>query len=1109
MILTMRSQSTLQLLSCSVCFLLAGANLSANWSRPEWEDERVNSIDNETARASSVPSASLAQALEVPYADESDEYVQSLNGAWKFNWVPKPEERPVDFYQPSFDVSDWAEIPVPSNMEIEGYGPPIYISAGYAFKVSYPEPIVTAEPPKHFTAYKQRNPVGSYRRDFTVSEDWKGREVYLHFAGGGAAYYVWINGERVGYFEDTFSPSEFRVTDHVKYGEPNVLAVEVYRWADGSYLEDQDFFRLSGLYRDVFLWSSDPVHVRDFFVTTDLDAAYEDATLNSDVTVRNLSEADRELVLQVSLFDAEGERISQSKRSIDVVAGDESVIQLSQSIEAPAKWSAESPYLYTTVIELIETTDGREVTIDRRSCKTGFREVEINDKKQFLVNGKPVILKGANRHGHDPETGHYERMELMLADVLLMKRNNVNCVRTAHYPNDPKFYDLLDEYGIYAIDEANIESHGLLGMKDKSVSYDPKWEQAYLDRALTMVQRDKNHPSIVIWSMGNEGGGGQNYVRCAEETRKIDDTRIVFYDNFHDGYVSDMDGSMYLPLQQMISQYGEPELTHPYFHTEFAHSQGNAMGNMQEYVDAFEKYDQLVGGAIWDWVDQAIWVEREDGSRYLGYGGSWGETPNANRYGVNGVIFADRSQADKSSKLAEVRKAYQPVKFTANDLKYGTVTIENLNDFTNLSEFELVWTLSEEGTVIESGVLEDFELAPAATQTVEIPWSVDQPNADREYWLRVSVRLKQATSWADAGYDLAWEQFLLPTEAQSLADLSTIGDSSASLKVKSSGSDVQITGKGFSLTFDQDTGLLKSLQQGSAVVFKQDGGEFHASRALTDNDFLMFDREWFREKYWAVEYPDAPQQKTLHLDSLTRSLQSFKVTEKGTDKVQIVVQHAYKTQVDPWKFDVTTTWEIFPNGVILSRNQVETNLPAPNRKYITSLGFNYVLSGQYDQFTWYGAGPLENYPDRRRSADVSVYSASVDEMFVPYPKSQDFGNREGVRWLSLTNGSGKGVLIMADESLSASAKHYSKKALSSGKNTNIADVAKSEDVHLDLNFAQLGVGNGSCGECPPLEAYLSDVDASENFVYAIVLLESSDHASLADIGRRSIEPIQK
>ncbi|MGC1480261.1 MAG: glycoside hydrolase family 2 TIM barrel-domain containing protein, partial [Chthoniobacterales bacterium] len=554
-------------------------------SRPEWEDEQINSVGNEPARATSVPSKSLESALNVPTADGTSPSVQSLNGTWKFNWVPKPEERPVEFYQPDFDVDGWAEISVPSNLEIEGYGPPIYLTSDYAFKNSYPEPIVTAEPPKEYTTFEQRNAVGSYRREFTVSDAWKDKEIYLHFAGGGAAYYVWINGEKVGYFEDTFSPSEFRVTDLVKFGQPNILAVELYRWSDGSYLEDQDFFRLSGLFRDVFLWSCDPAHVRDFFITTDLDSDFRDASLDAEVSVQNLSATDRDLQVRVQLFDADGSQIASDQTSVKIPSGEDRRIELSQAVSNPEKWSAESPYLYTTVVELLDEQNGDDVVIDRRSCKTGFREVSVSDKNELLINGKPVILKGVNRHGHDPETGHYERKELMLADVLLMKQNNVNCVRTAHYPNDPTFYRLLDEYGIYAIDEANLESHGLLGLKEESVSYNPKWEQAYLDRALTMVERDKNHPSIIIWSMGNEGGGGQNYLRCSEETRKIDPTRLVFYDGFHDGHEgSDIDGSMYVPLPQLIERHGEPKKTRPYFHTEFGHSQGNSLGNLQEYV---------------------------------------------------------------------------------------------------------------------------------------------------------------------------------------------------------------------------------------------------------------------------------------------------------------------------------------------------------------------------------------------------------------------------------------------------------------------------------------------------------------------------------------------
>ncbi len=1110
MILTTPRLNTLVLFFTLISLTFGTGAHGEMTSRPEWENELINSVGNEPARATSVPSDSLESALKVPTANDNSPRVQSLNGAWKFNWVPKPEERPVEFYQPDFDVSEWAEIPVPSNLEIEGYGPPIYLTSDYAFQNSYPEPIVTAEPPEGYTTFEQRNAVGSYRRDFTVSDEWKDQEIFLHFAGGGAAYYVWINGEKVGYFEDTFSPSEFRVTDLVKFGQPNTLAVELYRWADGSYIEDQDFFRLSGLFRDVFLWTCDPTHVRDFFITTDFDEDYRDASLDAEVSLRNLSPTDRDLTLRVQLFDTDSNQVASEQIAVQIPSGEERRVELSQAIPNPEKWSAESPYLYTTVVELLDEQNGDETVLDRRSCKTGFREVSISDKNELLINGTPVILKGVNRHGHDPETGHYEREELMLADVLLMKQNNVNCVRTAHYPNDPKFYRLLDEFGIYAIDEANLESHGLLGLKEESVSYNPKWEQAYLDRALTMVHRDKNHPSVIIWSMGNEGGGGQNYLRCSEETRKIDPSRLVFYDGFHDGHEgSDIDGSMYVPLPLLIERHGEPKKTRPYFHTEFGHSQGNSLGNLQEYVDAYEEFDQLMGGAIWDWVDQAIWVTREDGTRYLGYGGSWDEFPNSKNFGVNGVIFADRAQADKSPKLAEVRKTYQPVKFAAIDLPRGKISIENLHDFKDLADYEIDWSLSEEGLVVQSGVLEDFGLAPGATTTATIPWETKSgdsptPHSDREYWLRLSVKLKDKTKWAEAGYDVAWEQFRMPFEREPVANLVESDDSP--LVVDKSGDVVKVSGDEFTVSFDQKTGLIASLELGDETVLRSGSGDFHATRALTDNDFLMFDRSWFTRKYWEANFPDAPQQASLNLGSLTATMNSFDVEEQDADVVRIKVDRSFATAIAPWKFDVRTTWEIHPNGVIVSRNEVETNLPKANRQYVTSLGFDFILSESHDQFTWYGAGPHENYPDRRRAADVGFYKAAVEDMFVPYPKSQDFANREGVRWLALTQESGTGLLFMSnDHHVSASAKHYSRDSLSEGG--NIVDVKKSEEVFLDVNFAQLGVGNGSCGECRPLDQYLTDFNPSETYVYAIVPIASDDPKRLAEIGRSSIEPI--
>ena len=571
----------------------------------DWQNEQVIGRNKEPGRATSFPFPDRQSALD---SDCARPWFLSLDGDWKFHWSPDPQSRPAGFYQPDFDVTGWDEIPVPGNWQMHGYGVPLYVNIKYPFHKDPPR--VMGEPPEDFTSYKHRNPVGSYRRTFTVPADWKGRQVFLQFDGVDSAFYLWINGQQVGYSQGSRTPALFNVTGSLRDGE-NVLAVEVYRYSDGSYLEDQDFWRLSGIFRPVYLWSTADLAIRDFFVRTDLDDDYRDATMQVDVEIANSSQTPRACTIEVSLLDGDGQVVAETVvGNLTADAGTTTPASTpTVPLEDPAKWTAESPNLYKLLLEL-QDADGK--TIEVISHNVGFRKVEVRDG-QLLVNGQPIYLKGVNRHEHDPVTGHAVSVESMVRDVVLMKQFNVNAVRTSHYPDDPRWYDLCDRFGLYVIDEANVESHGM-GYGPESLAKDPKWKEAHLDRTRRMVERDKNHPSVIIWSLGNEAGNGVNTEATYAWIKKRDPSRPVQYERAELAANTDIYCPMYATIDRIVRYAGQPQ-ERPLILCEYAHAMGNSVGNLQDYWDAIETHEQLQGGFIWDWVDQGLSADVPQGRK--------------------------------------------------------------------------------------------------------------------------------------------------------------------------------------------------------------------------------------------------------------------------------------------------------------------------------------------------------------------------------------------------------------------------------------------------------------------------------------------------------------
>jgi len=1027
-------------------FLTCAAALRAEPSEvlrqrvPDWENPEVIGRNKEPAHCTLIPYATVGQA-RIDTRDASP-YFLSLNGPWKFNWVKSPDERPRGFYKPQYDVSGWDEIEVPSNWQLKGYGTPIYSNVRYPFHKDPPR--VMGSVPEDWTKAKLPNPVGSYRRTFSIPKSWAGREVFLHFEGVQSAMYVWVNGQEVGYSQGSMTPAEFRITQHLKRGV-NTLAVEVYRWSDGSYLEDQDFWRLSGIYRDVFLFSTPKIHIRDFFVRTDLDGDYHNATLQVDASIRNWAAQDAgSHTLEIALLDAGGRPVGDeplmSAPVSGIAGGDEAKPRLTGKVASPQLWSCEAPNLYRLLL-ILKDADSKVIEVE--TCRIGFREIEIKDSRLW-VNGLPVLLKGVNRHEHDPDRGRSVRLDTMLKDVELMKRFNVNTVRTSHYPNQPTWYDLCDEYGIFVIDEANVESHGM-GYGTESLGHDPVWEMAHVDREVSMVHRDKNHPSVIIWSMGNEAGPGRNFQACREAILAIDQTRPIHYER--DNAKADIDSVMY-PSVEWLDGAGRSESPKPFLMCEYAHAMGNAVGNLAEYWEAIEKHERLIGGCIWDWVDQGLRRRTSDGREYFAYGGDYGDKPNDGSFCINGMVFPDRSIPPK---MWEMKHVYQYVDVAPVDLAAGKIRIKNKYCYTNLCQFEGCWTLSEDGAVIQVGELPKLDVPPQQSRDITLPIEQPKLKPGAEYFLRIGFHLAEDALWAEKGHEVAWRQLKMPYEVPT-APLMAL-DQMPDLKCEERGDRIIVVGRDFKVVFSKTTGTIASLTYGGRTVVRDVPGEINGPtlnvfRAPVNND-----------KYCAGGWREAG------LDGLDRSVRSVRIDASDLRAVRI------ETAVDArgkgeCRFEHYTSWTVLGNGCINVANRIE---PQAAPSVLPRVGVRMTLPARLKNYTWLGRGPHENYVDRKRSADVGLYRSTVAEQFVPYVDTQETGNKEDVRFAALTDEDDGGLLVVAGSTLCVTALHYTSQELVRAQHP--VELPQCDDVVLCLDYAQNGLGGASCGP-PPMAEYV-------------------------------------
>jgi beta-galactosidase len=1012
------TKSVLSMALLATAGILAAATVSLAGEHelhPDWENPQMTGRNKEAPRATAIAFADPAAALEGDPAGSP--WWRSLNGDWHFRWSANPEQRPQEFFRPDYDVSSWGTIPVPANWQLHGHGYPIYTNVRYPWG----EP----DPPRVPHDY---NPVGSYRRTFTVPEDWAGRQVYLHFAGVSSAFYLWLNGHQVGYSQDSRTPAELDITRYLKAGE-NVLAAEVYQYSDGSYLECQDFWRISGIFRDVALYSWDQLHIRDFQVDTDLDESYRDARLGIDVRVRNLGDETRSFAVTGRLFDEQGRLVADGLTvAAKVTAAAENVVHLERELVNPPRWSAEQPNLFRLVLTL---SDADGTHIQSVSCNVGFREVEIKDG-QLLVNGVAVLIKGTNRHEHDPDTAHVISTESMIRDIKLMKQHNINAVRTSHYPNVSEWYDLCDRYGLYLIDEANIESHGIGYDPDRTLGNKPEWGKAHLDRTISMVERDKNHPSIIIWSLGNEAGDGVNFTATSSWIRERDPSRPVHYERAELGPNTDIFCPMYARIPEIVD-YATKYDDRPLILCEYSHAMGNSNGNLADYWEAILAHERLQGGFIWDWVDQGLRqpVPGRPGEFYFAYGGDF-EPPGVyhdDNFLMNGLVSADRVPHPG---LLELKKVYQYITVSARDLDRGEIEIGNGYAFIGLEGFDALWELRGDDQVIASGQLPGLEkIAPGDSRVLTLPLPKIQPGAGVEYWLNLSFRLAADQPWAEHGHEVAWEQLRLDRSApEPVLDAAAM----APLELVRDDSEITVSGSDFSVRFDPVAGTISSFAAHGAELIGS-GPRPSFWRGPTDNDrgngmpgrcavWKTASRSW--QVIAAEAERLGPAQIRITFDgTLVNGIASNRVIYTVHGSGDIVVEQIFQ--------------------------------PCPGElPELPRFGMQMTVPGGFETVTWYGRGPHESYQDRKAGARVGVYSGTVDEQLVDYSEPQENGNKTDVRWLSLSNPEGTGLLVAGLPLIGFSAHHYTTEDLESAKHS--FQMTRREEITLNIDMAQTGVG---------------------------------------------------
>lgn len=1047
----------------------------------EWESVEELALNKEYPRAYFFSFDNEAQAAQV--RPEKSPYWLSLNGQWRFHWCKTPDERPKDFYKTNYDASGWDMTPVPSNWNVQGiqkdgklkYGLPIYVNQPVIFyherKVDDWRQGVMRTPPQTWTTYEYRNEVGSYIRYFEVPREWKGREVYIDFDGVDSFFYLWINGKYVGFSKNSRNAASFNISKYLKKGQ-NKLAVEVYRNSDGSFLESQDMFRLPGIFRTVALRSTPKVQIRNLNVLTDTDNL-SDWQLKVTAEVRNLGKKEaKDYRLQYAVYknilykdDAQKVDALQATTEVQAVAPN-AIEKVSAAIDVkqPDMWSAEAPNRYVLVAQLV---DKKGKVIEAASTYFGFRKVEIKETKAeddsfgnagryFYVNGKPIKLKGVNRHETHPEQGHVVTHAQMEEEVMLMKRANINHVRCSHYPPDPYWFYLSDKYGIYLEDEANIESHEYYYGKE-SLSHPKEWEKAHTARVVEMVEAAYNSPSIVIWSLGNEAGPGQNFVTAYNHLKTLDTSRPVQYERNND--IVDMGSNQYPSVAWVKgAATGKYDIKYPFHISEYAHSMGNAVGNLADYWEAIESSNYICGGAIWDWVDQALTNYTPDGKPYAAYGGDFGDFPNDGQFVMNGIIFADRTVKPQ---YYEVQKVYQNIK--VKKLSFDTFQITNKSYFEPMEGYEGVWKLYRNGELVEERSFDVSPLKPQLKGVVTIaPKRMDSKS---EYIVVIEFRQAADKPWAKKGFVQAREQFIIQEAGQKPA-IATVAEGSV---LELSPDQKMIVGKDFSVMFDFDKGTIETLRYGNNTIIENSGLALNAFRAFTNNDRWAY-QQWFAKGLHNLQHKALAKSVKANADgsySYSFTVQSqapnaAKIeggTASGRNKIVELTDRPF-TDAD-FRFVTNQVFTVYPDGSIEVQASIGSNDDFVN---LPQLGYLVTMPKTYFRFTYYGRGKQDNYSDRKTGAFLGIYESDVLKEAGNFPKPQDVGHHQDSRWAALTNMRGAGAIFVGTQPMDVAALPYTAQEMTLAGHP--FELPNPSATYLQLNIATTGVGGNSCGPTP-------------------------------------------
>jgi beta-galactosidase len=1018
----------------------------------DWENPALYELNKEAPHASFMLFESAQDVVKDDYSRSA--FHQSLNGTWKFIYTDKYANRIQDFYRTGLNEDAWSNITVPSNWELKGFGIPIYTN------IAYPHP-------KNPPFIGENNPVGTYRKEFTVPEKWEGNEVILHFGSITGCAFVYVNGQKVGMTKAAKTAAEFDITKYLQKGK-NLLAVQVFRWHDGSYMEDQDFWRISGIERDVFLYALPKLTVWDFFLKADLDAQYKNGLFSADIDLRKFaSNFSNDGFVTIDLIDKNGKKIFTQKKNYVLDKDSIQTISFTGKINKPLKWSAESPDLYDCIIT---NSNGKGIVYATYTgAKIGFRKVEIKNA-QLLVNGVATYVHGVNRHEHDDVNGHVPSLELMLKDIKLMKQFNINAVRCSHYPNDPLWYKLCDKYGLYVVDEANIESHGmgaeLQGWFDKTkhIAYLPEWAPAHLDRQKRMVERDKNHPSIIIWSLGNECGNGPVFKDGYKWIKARDNTRPVQTEQAGEDLNTDIVCPMYPGINSMKRYGADSTKKRPYIMCEYAHAMGNSNGNFREYWDIINSSKNMQGGFIWDWVDQGLKTTDANGKTFWAYGGDLGGyyLQNDENGVADGLLTSDRVP---DAGLYEVKKIYQPISFTAKDISAGIITVKNIFDFTNLDKYDFSWSLTKDGAIIHTGIFK-INVQPRAQKDIRLQLPAEKMNDSAEYFINVYTTVSHAseTELLAFNHEIASEQFKLSGDY-----FAANKNASGTLQIKKDEGKLTFQSGNISGEIDLKTGAVRNYRMKDGMQLNR-FPEPYFWRAPTDNDFG--NNMPANLGIW----------RSAHQN---KKIKNISVGEQGSEGIAIKVEYELTGIAVPYSVE----YFIQNDGsikVTAAMDMTGRELPELPR-----FGMRMQLPSMLDSLRYYGRGPWENYSDRNEAAFVGLYSDNVTNQFANYIRPQENGYKTDVRWLTLTNNKGSGILVKGIQPICFSALHHSTESMDPGltkKQQHPTDLNPDNNVYLNIDYKQRGVGgDDSWGALPHMQYRL--LDKKYTYSYIISLLD--------------------